>query len=64
MKVIAEYIFRDLDNGEFWIDLTLDRKPHGSLGPFDTPEARQRALDDLLDMTRALGAKDLPLGVQ
>lgn len=71
-EVIAEYIFRDkelfhvdyhhmLSKREYWIDVTVDRKPYGSLGPFASEEERQRVLDDFLDATRALGAKDLPM---
>jgi len=59
-EVIAEYIFRDMESGEFWIDVKVDGLPHGCVGPFETERERQRALDDLLQMTRSLGAKDLP----
>ncbi len=59
-EVVAEYVFRDMANGDFWIDIRVNRQPYGSIGPFDTETERQRAHDDLLNMTRSLGAKDLP----
>ena len=59
-EVMAEYIFRDMRNGEFWIDVRIDRQPYCSLGPYDTKSERQKVHDDLLTMTRQLGAKDVP----
>lgn len=59
-QVIAEYIFRDMTNGDFWIDIKMNRELYGTIGPFDTEGERQRAHDDLLDMTRSLGAVDIP----
>jgi hypothetical protein len=59
-EVVAEYVFRDMTNGEFWIDVRVNRQPYMQIGPFDTEAERQRAHDDLLNMTRSLGAKDLP----
>lgn len=59
-EVVAEYIFRDMASGEFWIDIRVNRQPYGKIGPFDTQGDRQRAHDDLLNMTRSLGAQDLP----
>lgn len=61
---ICQYIFRDMTNGELWIDVKVNAEPHGSIGPFDTEAARQSALDDLLEMTRSLGAVDLPARLQ
>lgn len=69
-EVIAEYIFRDkelfhveyhrmLSKREYWIDVTVDRKPYGSLGPFDSREARERAFNNLMQAARELGAKDI-----
>jgi hypothetical protein len=63
-EVVAEYIFRDMTSGEYWIDIRINRKPYCSLGPFDRPAERQRVHDDLISMTRQLGAKDLPPYVQ
>lgn len=34
------------------------------VGPFETLESCQRAIDDLTEMTRGLGAIDVPLGVK
>lgn len=59
--VVAEFILRDMKNGELWLDVTANRTPYVQVGPFDTATERQRALDDLLKMTRSLGAKDVPL---
>jgi len=63
-EVVAEFVFRDMKNGEFWIDVRVNRKPYMQIGPFDTETERQRAHDDLLAMTRSLGAKDLPSQTQ
>jgi hypothetical protein len=59
-EVMVEYIFRDMRDGEFWIDVTMNREPYMQIGPFETAAERQRAHDDLMAMTRSLGAKDLP----
>ena len=55
---VAEYVFRDMHNGEFWLDVVVDRKPHGSVGPFKSETERQRAHDDLTSMLRSMGAVD------
>lgn len=59
-QVVAEYIFRDTRDGEFWIDVKIDRQHYWSLGPYASEVERQRAHDDLVAMTRQLGAKDFP----
>ena len=59
-EVVAEYVFRDMTSGDFWIDIRVNRQPYGSIGPFDTEGERQRAHNDLLNITRSMGAKDLP----
>ncbi len=59
-EVIAEFLFRDALDGEFWIDVRMNRLPYAQIGPFATATERQRAHDDLMNMTRSLGAKDLP----
>lgn len=58
--VIAEYVFRDMATGEFWLDVVIDRQPYAQIGPFATAEERQRTHDDLLQMVRSLGGKDMP----
>lgn len=63
-EAVVEYMLRDMSGGSFWIDVVVDRERWGSIGPFETETERQRALDDLLSMTRELGAKDLPLKEQ
>lgn len=63
-EVVAEYVFRDMQDGELWLDVRVNRQPYMQIGPFDTATERQRAHDDLLTMTRSLGAKDLPLHQQ
>lgn len=45
--------------GDGWY-IWMTGKP--DVGPFETPDSCQAALDDLLDMTRGLGAIDIPLG--
>lgn len=59
-EVVAEYVFRDMKDGEFWIDVRVNRQPYMQIGPFDTEGERQRAHDDLINMARSLGAKDIP----
>lgn len=63
-EVVAEYVFRDMKDGELWLDVRVNRQPYMQIGPFDTAAEWQRAHDDLLNMTRSLGAKDLPLHQQ
>lgn len=57
---LVEYLFVDNVNGDFWIDIRVDRKTYTQIGPFETEAERQRAHDDLLEMTRSQGAQDLP----
>jgi hypothetical protein len=57
-EVVAKYIFRDA-SGKFFIDIQIDDTPYSILGPFDTSDERQRAYDDLLDMMRQTGARDV-----
>ena len=59
MEVVVQYIHRDAP-GEFWIDIMADGQLYAQLGPFASTDERQHALDDLLAMTRAHGAKDIP----
>ena len=63
-EVMVEYIHRDTRDGEFWIDINVNRQPYQQLGPFETKAERQRAHDDLLEMLRSHGAKDLPASTQ
>lgn len=58
-ECVVEYFHRET-SGEFWIDILVDRSGFTSLGPFSTENERRRAYDDLLQMTRTLGATDLP----
>lgn len=60
-EAVVEYVHRDMNSGELWLDINVNREPWAQLGPFETASERQRALDDLLKMTRSLGAKDVPL---
>lgn len=60
VKAMICYSHRTDRDGQFWLDIYVDTKPHDSIGPFNTPTERQRAHDDLLNMMRSLGAKDLP----
>lgn len=58
--VLAEYSLTESRDGEFWISVTVDRKPHDRLGPFATEAECRRAYDDLLAMNRSMGAVDQP----
>lgn len=58
--VMAEYIFRDMESGELWVDVYVDRQPYIAFGPFDTEGERQRLHDDLIKTTRSVGAVDVP----
>lgn len=58
-EIVAEYIHRDMKNGEFWLDIRVNREGYANIGPFATAAERQRAMDDLLTMMRAGGARDV-----
>lgn len=47
-------------DGEFWIDLFVDRKAWKSIGPFATKAACSHAHQDFLAGLRQNGAVDLP----
>ena len=59
-EVVAEYVFRNMKDGELWLDVRVNRQPYIQIGPFDTEAERQRVHDDLISMARSLGAKDIP----
>lgn len=59
LKALVEYYLADGNDGQFYINIDVDKKPYHQIG-FDTPGERQRALDDLLNMQRSSGAIDLP----
>lgn len=62
--VIAEYWLVNKADG-FWIDIRINGgQPYDAIGPFDTAQERDDALEDLLEMTRSLGAEDLPTVLQ
>jgi hypothetical protein len=59
-KVMIEYLFgEDGDTGQLWIDIRVNREPYGQIGPFETDGERQRAYDDILSITRSVGAMDV-----
>lgn len=58
-EAVIEYLHRE-ENGEFWLDIRANRELWAHLGPFDTASERQSAHDDMLNMMRQCGAKDLP----
>ena len=62
-EVVAEFIFRDTCDGEFWMDVKINGRVEHQI-QFDTSTERQRAHDDLMTMTRAHGAVDLPVHPQ
>lgn len=47
-----------IDAEGYWIDLTVNGSPYGQVGPFETPEERQRAHDDMLSMVFQHGARE------
>lgn len=59
VEACIEYLHRETD-GEFWLDIRVNREGLSSVGPFSTASERQRAHDDMLEMMRAAGAVDLP----
>ncbi len=63
VDVMVEYVHRDQD-GKFYIDVRANGEPLWPLGPFDTARERKAVLEDLLKMTRSLGAKDMPAATQ
>lgn len=58
--ILAEYAMRENRDGEFWIDVSVDRRPHDRIGPFASEGECRRAYDDLLAMMRSVGAVDQP----
>jgi len=64
LGVIVTYLFRDMADGTFWIDIHADGLPYGSLGPFEGEAARQEAHDEMTDLLRSQGAVDIPLKPQ
>lgn len=60
IEVLAEYKLRETREGDFWIDVEINRCPHESLGPFETESECRRAYDDLVGMMRSQGAIDIP----
>lgn len=61
--VIVEYLYRQAD-GEFWLDILVDRQPYGQFGPFATEAERDRVREDMVSMMHSAGASDLPLRMQ
>ena len=55
MRLIAEIVARDDRDGSYWLDVTLDRTPYHSVGPFSSVAGRDMALDDLVSMLRSVG---------
>lgn len=62
-QVMVEHIKREED-GQFWVDVYVDRTLYDTIGPFDTEAECDRAHTDLLQMLRQSGAIDVPGGVQ
>lgn len=49
------------DDGTYWIEMHVDRKPFAIVGPFRTKTEREACHADLLKMMRQTGAQDLPV---
>lgn len=62
VETVIEYLYRDQD-GEFFLIIRAGGQDWQVMA-FDTETERQRAHDDLLNMMRACGAKDLPAAHQ
>lgn len=58
---IIEYLHAERD-GAFWLDIEVNSQPYTQLGPFGSESERQRAHDDLLNMMRSQGARDVQEG--
>jgi hypothetical protein len=63
VEAVIEYLHRD-DGSQFWLDIRVNREAWAQLGPFNTAAERQRVHDDMLNMMRSQGAKDLPTQAQ
>lgn len=57
---VIEYMLVDDDDGGLFIEVHTDRTIMYIIGPFETNEQRQYILNDLMQMMRELGAKDIP----
>lgn len=58
LDCVIEYYKLDDVDGEWWIYVHVNKKPHGKIG-FPTASERDRALADLLNMQRSHGAIDV-----
>ena len=58
LAYVAEYFKAERIDGTFWIEVHVDRKPYTDLGPFASPDERDRALADMMEMMRQFGATD------
>lgn len=58
LEHFVRYRFENRDD-RFWLVVIVDGAPLDRIA-FDTGEERQRAYDDMLNMLRRSGAKDLP----
>lgn len=59
IAAVVEYVHRHDDEG-FWIGIRVDRVDYQQIGPFTTEGERQQCHDDMLNMMRQVGARDLP----
>ena len=62
--VLVTWIMRDMADGSFWIDVLCDGEAYGSLGPFESEEARQKAHEEITEALRSQGATDVPIHPQ
>lgn len=60
-KHMAEYVIGESEEGEFFIRVFLDRQVYDTIGPFDTEAQANEVLEELLQMMRETGAKDMPV---
>lgn len=55
---MVSFVFADRGDGKFWIDVLVNGQPYDAMD-FDTATERQRACDDMLEMLRSVGGKDM-----
>ena len=59
-NILATYGKREDENGDLWIDVSVNGLPYDSLGPFDSEREFHAAFDDLREMVLFAGGADVP----
>ena len=58
-QVITEFV-DGVDDDGWWIIVLVDGLVYADLGPFETPEVRDRVRDDMTDLLLQSGGVDMP----